>query len=75
MVYSIDNLRAQLAVIENELQKAKKQFKEVSSPDWQLAKEYGEQTRVNWLRTINQRLAHWKSARLKLVLIYRTWSK
>lgn len=68
MVYSIDNLRAQLAVIENELQKAKKQFKEVSSPDWQLAKEYGEQTRVNWLRTINQRLAHWEKRKIEVSL-------
>lgn len=58
MQYTVENLKIRLTNKIRALENEKKLRAHTMSADFQPAKDYGEEVRINHLRTINNRIGH-----------------
>lgn len=67
MQYTRENIRTQIDLKRQAIKTERRRREAVKSPDWPLAKEYGEEVRFNHVRTINARIAHYQKQILDLL--------
>lgn len=67
MQYTRENIQTQINLKRQAIKAERLRRDEVKSPDWPLAKEYGEEVRFNHIRTINGRIAHYQKQILDLL--------
>lgn len=64
--FTIENLQQQLVVLHAQIAQEKQIYTNILSPDFKPAKEYGEEVRINHMRTSNGRMFHYTTKRNKI---------